>query len=403
MTMKVRALVGLMLATVAICLTGCGHYNCGATFGNSSCSTTPGGISQGPGTNSSGVVMAFLLAEGHSNPPGMAADQLDLSTNTFSILGSATFPPPPLTLTSGAIDGGTVVVSATKVKYLYIPFSDSTLWGFAIDGATGVLSPVPNSPFVATGGTSIAADPAGRFLFVSDFASGDITAFTINPNDGSLTVVGAATPSGIAAAQMSTDGQGKFLFATEGLGGLHVAAFAINQTTGALSAAGSPVLFSPGMAQVEGEKSGKFLMGISGVDTKIHVFSINATSGALAEVSGSPFTTVTAPGSIVVHPTGSFVYSFTSAADGVEGFQIDPTSGALTAIAGSPFAGAMLGEGQFDQSGKFLFGVGSGAIGAPTFGPYPTDPTTGIISATTFTLEGFPGSGFAVSDLDNAP
>jgi len=399
MTMKVRGLLGLVLASAAMLLTSCGHYTCGATFGNSSCTSSGGGIG-GPGTNGSGTVFAFLLAESNTSPPGMTADKLDLSTDTFTELGS-NFPAPLLPLSNGVIDGGTVVVSLTSKKYLYIPFNDSTVYGYAIDGKTGALTPVPNGHYFALGGTSITSDPAGRFLFVGDSASGAITVFTINANDGSLsTVLGSPFASPVATAQLTTDGQGKFLYATEGQSGLHVAAFAVNQSTGTLATVlGSPFAFN--MAQVEGEKSGKFLLGISGIDSKIHVFGINSTSGAIAEVSA--IVTVSAPSSLVVHPTGSFVYTFSSAGAAIEGYQINANSGALTAIAGSPFSAAKLGEGQFDQSGKFLFGVGVGNIGFPNFGPYPTNPTTGIVSATTFQLGGFPGAGFAVSDLDNAP
>jgi 6-phosphogluconolactonase len=402
MTMKVRGLFGLVVASVAMLLTSCGHYTCGATFGNSSCSTSGSGLGQG-GNSASGIVFAYLLVESNIAPVGMDADRLDLATNTFA-LAVNTFTPPPLPTTDGVIDGGTVVVSFTSKKYLYIPFHNGTVYGYAIDGTSGALTPVPGVfPSNAAGGTSIAADPAGRFLFVSDSASGDIAAFTINSNDGSLTQVsGSPFSSGISAAKMTTDGQGKFLYVAEGLGGVNVAAFAINQTSGALTAVtGSPFAFA--MAQVEGEKSGKFLLGISGIDSNIHVFSINSTSGAIAEVAGSPFATVAAPLKLVVHSTGNFAYTFHAVGTAIEGYKISATSGALTAIAGSPFTAAALSEGQFDQSGKFLFGVGVSGIGFPSFGPYDADPTTGIISASTFQLGGFPGANFAISDLDSAP
>jgi 6-phosphogluconolactonase len=400
MRMKVRGLLSLVVASAAMLMSSCGHYTCGATFGSSSCSSSGGGLSGGGGANGSGAAFAYLLAESSTAGPSMAADELDLVANTWTDEG-ATFVIPPLPL-SPVVDGGTAVVSLTSKKYLYIPWDDSTLSGFAIDGTTGALTPVPNSPYIATGGTSIASDPAGRFLFVSDFATGDITAFTINSNDGSLTPVsGSPFLSGISAAQIATDGQGKFLYVAEGLGGVHVAAFAINQTSGALATVtGSPFAFS--MQQVAGEKSGKFMLGITGVDNHIHVFGINSTSGAIAEVAGSPFATVSAPFSIAVHPTGTFVYTFHSAGAAIEGYQIS-SAGSLTAVAGSPFAAAMLAEGQFDQSGDFLFGVGVGALGFPNFVPYPVDATTGIVTAATLPTLGFPGGGFAVTDLDVAP
>jgi 6-phosphogluconolactonase (cycloisomerase 2 family) len=399
MKIRVRVLLSLPVASMVLVLASCGHYTCGSTFGSSTCSTSGGGITSGGG-NGSGEAVAFLLADGVNNGPvGMASDKLDLSKNTWVDLGSA-FTPPPLPQT-GVTDGGTVVVNLSSAKYLYIPFSNSTVYGYAIDGATGALTQVPGSPVIATAGSpSIAADPAGRFLFVGDFTSGDITVFTINQTNGSLTVVqGSPFASGIGILEMSTDGQGKFLYAVDGG---QVLAFAINQTSGALSGGASFV--SP-MGQVEGEKTGKYLLGVVGgnADSHIHVFGINSQTGAIAEVTGSPFATVTPPSNIVVHPTGAFVYSFSSSGFAVEGYQISANTGALTAVAGSPFSSVKLDTGEFDQSGKFLFGLGSGNLGFPSFAPYPTDPTTGVMSATTFQTLGFPGGGFAVSDLTNAP
>jgi 6-phosphogluconolactonase len=121
-------------------------------------------------------------------------------------------------------------------------------------------------------------------------------------------------------------------------------------------------------------------------------------------VAGSPFATVSAPLSIVVHPTGSFVYAFNGTGIAMEGYQINSSSGALTAVSGSPFTTIHLEIGQFDQSGKFLFGAGIGHVGSPDFGPYPTDPATGIVTVSTqLSLQGFLGFGFAVSDLNDAP
>src|ERR1700720_2136782 len=37
MTMKVRALLGIAVVLITMSLSGCGHYSCGTTFGNGSC------------------------------------------------------------------------------------------------------------------------------------------------------------------------------------------------------------------------------------------------------------------------------------------------------------------------------------------------------------------------------
>jgi 6-phosphogluconolactonase len=294
------------------------------------------------------------------------------------------------------------VVSLASQKYLYIPFNDGTVFGYAIDGKTGALTTVANG-VAAPGGNSIAANPAGTLLFVSDFGTGNISVFNISQTDGSLSAVsGSPFPSGILAAQIATDGLGKYLYVTSGLGGTQVAALAINQSTGALSTViGSPFTFS--MSKVLGENSGKYLVGITGVDSHLYVFGIDQT-GALSEI-GLPLTQsipVDLAVSPVASPNGSFVYTFDGLSLPMEGYELNASTGALTAVPNSPFTGVNLNAGQFDQSGLFLFGVAEGQV-AIDFGPYGADTSTGIISTPKFGTLGFPGGGFAVSDLNDAP
>lgn len=384
----------MLTVTLAIMgLASCGHFICsqGATFGNATCSSTGSG---GGGLNGTGTVYAYLLSEVGASD-GMAADVLDLSANSFEVTNSFVAPPLPSTTT---LDGGTVVVNLTGQKYLYIPFHNGTLYGYAIDGTSGALTSRPGSPYSVLGGTSIAANPAGTFLFVGDSASGDISVFSISATDGSLTAVGSPFASGIAAAQLTTDGLGKYLYATAS-GGAQVAAMSIGSTGALTLVSGSPFNFT--MSKVLGENSGQYLLGISGFDNAIHVFAIDS-SGAISEITNSPFATASIPENMVVSPNGNFVYAFDGLSTAMEGYSLNLSSGALTAVSTSPFTGVNLEVGQFDQSGLYLFGVAEGDVAAD-FGPYAADPTTGIISPATFVTLGFPGGSFAISDLNDAP
>ncbi len=399
MTMRVRGFLMLVAGMAAIGLTGCGHYTCGAGFGSSTCTSNGPPSLGGGGNGASGTVFAYLLSETGSSD-GMAADTLSLSANTFQEPTAFVAPPLPLGL---PLDGGTVVVNLPNQKYLYIPFNDGTVFGYAIDGTTGALTSVPFSPVTAIGGTSITSNPAGTLLFISDFGTGDISVFNISQTDGSLSAVsGSPFPSGILAAQIATDGLGKYLYVTSGLGGTQVAALAIG-STGALSAViGSPFTFS--MSKVLGENSGKYMVGITGVDSHLYVFGITAQTGALSEI-GLPLTQsipVDLAVSPVASPNGSFVYAFDGLSLPMEGYELNASTGALTVLTDSPFTGVNLNAGQFDQSGKFLFGVAEGQV-AIDFGPYGADTSTGVISAPKFGTLGFPGGGFAVSDLNDAP
>jgi len=390
MTMRVRMVLMLMVGLAMMGLASCDHYNCnsGATFGSSSCTTTTIG-------NGSGTVFAYLLSE--SNSVSMTADSLNLATNAFAADTSFVAPGLPSTLVS---DGGTVVVNQ---KYLYIAFRNGTVYGYTINGSTGALTSMSGNPYTlstGTSGTSIASDPAGRFLFVSDSVTGDISAFTISATDGSLTAVaGSPFASGISAAQMTTDGKGLFLYVTTGTSSGPIVAFTISQsgTLGALSSvSGSPFAF--GMSKVLGENTGKYLFGIDGQTADISVFSI-ASNGVIAQL-GSPVATASVPVNFAVHPTGTFVYAFEGLSTPVEGYTF--SGGALAKMTNSPFTGVSVDAGQFDQSGLFLLGVGEGSSN-PAFAAYATNVSTGVISPTTFAFLPFPSGSFAVTDLTTAP
>jgi hypothetical protein len=105
---------------------------------------------------------------------------------------------------------------------------------------------------------------------------------------------------------------------------------------------------------------------------------------------------------MVVSPNGNFVYAFDGEENPMEGYSLNVSTGALTAVSGSPFTGINLQVGQFDQSGLYLFGPSEGSTSAE-FLPYAADPSTGIISTTTYAPLGIPEGSFAISDLNDAP
>ncbi len=387
--MRVRAGLMLVAAVALMGLVGCGHYICskGANFGSSTCTTTGGG----GGLNGNGIVYEYLLSEVGASD-GMAADILDLSTNSFQEATGFTAPPLPSTIVP---DGGTVVVNLSGQKYLYITFHNGTVYGYSIDGASGALTTVANA-VSAAGGDSIAATPAGTFLFVGDSATGNITVFSISATDGSLTELGSFA-SGIAVAQMATDGAGKYLYATTGSGGgAKVAAFSIG--SGLTPLTNSPFSFNFPVAKVLGENSGRYLLGIDGITANLYVFTLTA---GVPTAPVSPVATASLPVDIAVHPSGTFVYTFDGLSLPMEGYGFNASTGALTAISSSPFTGVNLNQGQFDQSGLYLFGTSQGT--QVEFGPYGVDTGSGLISPLRYALGGFPGGSFAVSDLNDAP
>ena len=155
MEMKVRALLSSIVVLMMASLVGCGHYTCGATFGNSSCTSTGStGISQSGG-NTEGKAAAF---EFFMNGGTLSGAILDTSLN-FSLIPNFVSPPQ-----ASAAVGGMLVV---QKKWLYLSENGSlNIEAYSINGTTGALTAVAGSPFPSLDTNAITADPAGKFLFL---------------------------------------------------------------------------------------------------------------------------------------------------------------------------------------------------------------------------------------------
>ncbi len=387
MTTKVRTLLTLTITLVTMGLSGCGHYTCGATFGNSTCTPSGGGLGGGGGNTSGNAAYVYYVGTGL-----VGGLQLD-SSQTLTAIPNFVSPTLPLSYTVSGI-------TVAGKKFLYIPSAaTSELFAWSISSA-GALTAVSGSPFAAPWAagmavgveplkSSIIASPDGSYLFVADAADSEILVFQIDANGVPTQIANSpfSTASLLQPWNLATDSSGHFLYVMEGNvdgEGVAMAVFTIN--AGALSG-GTLLPSNMNMWQVQGDPSGKFMIGAknqpgnqpSGViDDNLHVFSINPASGVLTETATSPVPTPHGPTGVLIHPNGQFVYDFnidrTTNFDGpVDGFQLDPT-GALTLL--SPFTNLTLQYGgYFDQSGKYIFVHSSRHIGVWT-----VDGTTGNLT-----------------------
>ena len=96
-------------------------------------------------------------------------------------------------------------------KYLFVAnANDNTVSGYAINGATGALTAVPNSPYSvgpdAWGSLSVAVDPSGRFVYATSNQSNNVAGFRINGSTGELTA--------LTTSPFGTGGQAYFIATT---------------------------------------------------------------------------------------------------------------------------------------------------------------------------------------------
>jgi 6-phosphogluconolactonase (cycloisomerase 2 family) len=95
-------------------------------------------------------------------------------------------------------------------KFAYVANGGSNnVSAYTINAATGALTPVAGSPFTAGSvPIEVAVDPTGKFAYVSNDGSDNVTAYAINAATGALApVVGSpfaagSVPYGIAVARM---------------------------------------------------------------------------------------------------------------------------------------------------------------------------------------------------------
>ena len=276
-------------------------------------------------------------------------------------------------------------------QFAYVANQNSaTISGFLLHGKSGKLTRLEGSPFPTdtSGLSSIAVDPAGRFLYAANqFAgsSNNVTGFSIDGETGRLTPLpGSPFTAGTSPSAIAIDPSGKFAYVAD-IGGNTVSAFKINQQSGRLvSIATYPTGGFPDAVAVDAQ--GKFVYVTNQSTNNVSGYTVNQGSGALTEITGSPFPTGTYPVSVTVDPNERFVYVANQGSDNVSGYSINATTGALSTLSTSPYAagdGGVLSV-TVDPTGAFVYLAGYGGLFSYSINQNSTD---------------FGGGGFPPKDL----
>src|SRR5260370_1856493 len=309
-------------------------------------------------------------------------------------------------------------------QYVYgsqpLTSTSSVVTGFSKASQTGALSALPGSPFnERLEGGLIAIDGQGKFLFVLNPKSNDISMFQINQASGALSEVPASpfkvpptiNPN-LAPSQpisIATEKSGKFLFVGYYLGDIQglsaVVSLAID-TSGPnpvlltkhsiqTNSGGAPaqLLTDPkGLRLYVGLSRGQNNLQVGGAE----VYSIDTASGALGflGIADSP----PAEGrSVALDPRGRFFFVGWGANIGaLDSCILSPVDG----TAPVPSSSVQLGVGNFpnnlvaENSGKFLYVAQVGGTVV-----YSIDQTTGTLTQVLGPLTNISlGPGTAVAD-----
>ena len=220
---------------------------------------------------------------------------------------------------------------------------------------------------------------ASTFVFTNNDINGSnsVTAFSVDSTTGALTKLGTTGTGGngcggsgfYASNRIVTSPDGKYLYVSNG-GSNDITIFRVNERTGALTAVGSPVATgnasgctSPMGISLAVTSDGGFLYAATAHAKNIRIFSV-AWNGTLSPVGGL-VSLPRAPDGIKVRPDGRFLavaLAVSPPGHELAMFSIEPW-GALTAVPGSPFPDDRVTGVDFNSRGDLLFGGVDNAIG----------------------------------------
>ena len=243
--------------------------------------------------------------------------------------------------------------------------------GFAVDPATGALTPIAGSPFPISGPINLATaagmDPSGKFLYVSDFNGSDIIGFSIDKTTGALVQFpGSPFNSGFSPDNVLVS-TSNLVEVFDVAGG--ISSYTMNPATGALTpgVSGPLTYFTANwVGDIVMHSNGKYLymtQGMTSADSGVAAFTLDQTTGFPTLFAGGLFPTGPAPRNAVTDPSTKFLYTANTGDGTISGFSIDSSTGMLTPVPGSPFSATKAPAPGFlvimqlavDPSGKFLY------------------------------------------------
>jgi DNA-binding beta-propeller fold protein YncE len=281
----------------------------------------------------------------------VAGFSIDHTAGVLTPIGTA-LPPTPVCASVSVCSNPIVAAVNSGGQFLFVlnqgsasPAVPASISVFSIDQTRGLLTAVAGSPFafaslVAPNPQFMAASPTQGFLYVSNGAAGNISAFAIG-SGGTLTELGGSPFSlgaGATAAGFAIDAKGQFLYAADSANN-KIASF--NVAGGPLAPVGSfPAGTQPVAVAVDATST--FVYSANHVSNDVSAFK--STSGALTQVAGSPYavqpngsTGTPQPIFLAVDVANTFLYVANSGSSTISAFGIKSSDGTLGLITNSPF------------------------------------------------------------------
>ncbi|NIJ53066.1 lactonase family protein [Dyadobacter arcticus] len=251
-------------------------------------------------------------------------------------------------------------------KFLYAANEgNNTVTSFAIDPATGTLKSLNAQPSLGRGPCHVSIDPKGRFLYVSNYGSGQLGVYLLN-TDGTI---GAAADSiqdkGLASQKphmhsITPSADGKFIYASD-LGIDKIMVYAVDPKTGKLTPGAVPyaeVQAGDGPRHFAIHPNGNFAYSACELTSVVNSFQIVKNTGALVPLERvtmlpEDFTGKSFAADIHFSPDGKFLYASNRGHESLAIYAVDAKTGKLTVAGHADTRGKHPRNFLIDQKGQF--------------------------------------------------
>jgi 6-phosphogluconolactonase len=328
-----------------------------------------------------------------------------------------TVSPYAINATSGVLTAGTALTTGTQPysvsvdptgRFAYVAnHSSNNISAYSIDGA-GALSAIDANGAVSgyqatiAAGTypiSVTVHPSGKFAYVVNESSADISVYSIDSTTGALSAIDAngalgtqaSIATGLTPYAVTIDPTGYFAYVAN-YGNVTnpagtISEYAINQTSGALTSIGT-VTAGAGASSIAIDPTSKFAVVTNQVAENVMSFTI--TSGALTPADMKPLTG-SSPRSVAINPnTGGYAYVANANSGDVSAFSIS-NIGILTPILCGSGAGC-------NTNNNFLAGTTPVSVNVDPSGQFVYVANFSSNNVSTYTI----GGGGALTSVGTA-
>lgn len=269
-------------------------------------------------------------------------------------------------------------------RYLYAvnEENDGSVSAFAVDGASGALTPLNTVSSGGAGPAYISLDQSGRYAFVANYGGGSLAMLPVLPAGALGDAIDLRRDQGSVGSTHATDAprgsfaisghdaphihmvipdpHNRFVLATD-LGQDRIYVYHFDQTTGRLSekATCENLPAGDGPRHLAFHPKGRWLYSIQEESSTVTIFDYDPQAGLLRAkqtVSALPpgFAGTSYASEIVIGPDGRFLYAANRLHDSIAVFSIGH-DGRLQRAGEVPTLGDYPGQCRIDPGGRFLY------------------------------------------------